>query len=100
MPTFDLLANLPVEVDGYSLAGLTAEVSPTFTRVCTVITINGGGVEGVGEDVTYHPEDHEALWAAGPILDLAGNWTLGELCARIESLDLFPVPPVWDVSRI
>ena len=26
--------------------------------------------------------------------------TLGELCARIESLDLFPMAPVWEVSRI
>jgi hypothetical protein len=101
MSTYDLLANLPVEVDGYALSGLSAEVSPTFTRVCTVITISGdGGVDGVGEDVTYHPEDHEALWAAGPVLDLAGSWTLGELCARIESLDLFPMAPVWEVSRI
>jgi L-alanine-DL-glutamate epimerase-like enolase superfamily enzyme len=100
MSTYDRLANLPVELDGYALTGLSAEISPTFTRACTVITMSGGGLEGVGEDVTYHAEDHLALQAAGAVHDLHGSWTLGELCTRIESLDLFPVEPVWDVSRI
>ena len=35
--------------------------------------------EGVGEDVTYDALDHVALQDAGPVLPLAGLWTLGEL---------------------
>jgi hypothetical protein len=31
---------------------------------------------------------------------LAGSYTLAEFCARIDDLDLFPVPPGRDVSRL
>jgi hypothetical protein len=98
--TFDLLADLPIEVDGYSLEGLHAWVSSEFERACTVVHMQGGGLEGVGEDVVYDIADHVAFQAAGAVHDLSGRYALGELCERIESLDLFPVPPVRDVSRL
>jgi L-alanine-DL-glutamate epimerase-like enolase superfamily enzyme len=97
--TFDRLASLPVEVDGYSLEGLEANVSSDFTRLSTVIRMSGTGHEGVGEDVTYDALDHVALQDAGPVLDLAGSRTLGEFCELVGSLDLFPAEPVRDVSR-
>ncbi len=99
MATFDRLASLPVEVDGYSLEGLEANVSSDFTRLSTVIRVSGAGHEGVGEDVTYDALDHVALQDAGPVLDLAGSRTLGEFCELVGSLDLFPAEPVRDVSR-
>ncbi|HEY2600057.1 MAG TPA: hypothetical protein VGI67_00770 [Thermoleophilaceae bacterium] len=99
MATFDLLASLPVEVDGYSLEGLEAQVSSDFTRLSTVIHMQGGGHEGVGEDVTYDQLDHVALQDAGPVLDLAGKRTMGEFCDLVGGLDLFPAEPVRDVSR-
>ncbi len=37
---------------------------------------------------------------AGPIQPLAGTYTLGEFCELIDSLDLFPVEPQRDVSRL
>jgi hypothetical protein len=98
--TFRGLADLPLEVDGYSLQGLRAEVSSEFERVCTVVHLTGGGSEGVGEDVVYDAVDHEALWKAGPVHDLSGRWSLADFCARIEELDLFPVEPQREVSRI
>lgn len=98
--TFDLLADLPIEIDGYSLEGLSAEVSSGFTRVCTVIHLHGGGLEGVGEDVVYDAEDHLALQEAGPVQPLPGRYSLGEFCQLIDSLDLFPVAPQRDVSRL
>jgi L-alanine-DL-glutamate epimerase-like enolase superfamily enzyme len=97
--TFDRLASLPVEIDGYSLEGLEADVSSDFTRLSTVIHMRGGGQEGVGEDVTYDALDHVALQDAGAVLDMSGKRTLGELCALIGGLDLFPAEPVRDVSR-
>ncbi len=101
MPTFDLLADLPIEVDGYSLEGLRAEVSSGFERLTTVVHMTGGGLAGVGEDVVYDGEDQVALQEAGPILDLAGSYTLGEFCEKLDSLDLFPVEPKRaDVSRL
>src|SRR3954447_2979439 len=99
MATFDSLASLPVEIDGYSLEGLEANVSSEFTRLSTVIRISGGGEEGVGEDVTYDALDHVAFQDAGPVLDLAGRRTLGEFCELVGGLDLFPAEPVGEVSR-
>jgi L-alanine-DL-glutamate epimerase-like enolase superfamily enzyme len=99
MATFDSLASLSVEIEGYSLEGLEADVSSEFTRLSTVIHMQGGGQEGVGEDVTYDALDHVALQDAGAVLDLAGERTLGELCELVGGLDLFPAEPVRDVSR-
>ena len=71
MSTFDLLADLPLEVDGYALEGLRAQVSSGFERLTTVVHLQGGGLEGVGEDVVYDGEDQVALQEAGPVLELA-----------------------------
>jgi L-alanine-DL-glutamate epimerase-like enolase superfamily enzyme len=98
--TFDLLADLPVRVDDYSLKGLQANVSSGFERLTTIVHMHGRGVEGVGEDVVYDAEDHVALQQAGPVHDLSGDHTLGELCRLIDSLDLFPVEPKREVSRL
>jgi L-alanine-DL-glutamate epimerase-like enolase superfamily enzyme len=100
VPTFDLLADLPLVVEGYRLDGLRLDVSSGFERLTTVVHLFGGDTEGVGEDVVYQAEDHVALQAAGPVHDLSGSYALGEFCARIDALDLFPVPPVTDVSRL
>ncbi len=100
MSTFDALADLPLEVDRYTLEGLRANVSSGFERLTTVVHLDGGGVEGVGEDVVYQSEDHTALQQAGPILDLGGRYALGEFCELVDSLDLFPVPPQREVSRL
>ena len=101
MSTFDLLADLPLQVDGYELEGLRANVSSGFERLSTVIHLRGGGSEGVGEDVVYDAEDQVALQEAGAVLDLAGAYTLGEFCDRIDGLDTFPVEPQrGEVSRL
>jgi L-alanine-DL-glutamate epimerase-like enolase superfamily enzyme len=100
MATFDLLADLPLEVEGYALEGLRAQVSSGFERLTTVVHLRGGGMEGVGEDVVYQAEDHVALQQAGAVHELAGRYTLAELCERIDSLDLFPVAPQTEVSRL
>ena len=102
MNTFDLLADLPLEVDDYTLEGLQANVSSGFERLTTLVHLRGGGVEGIGEDVVYQAEDHIALRQAGPVHSgaLAGRFTLGEFCELVDSLDLFPVVPQTEVSRL
>ena len=64
MATFDLLANLPLEIEGYELQGLEYQ-TPGFERLSTVIHLWGGGEDGLGEDVTYDALDHVALQDAG-----------------------------------
>jgi L-alanine-DL-glutamate epimerase-like enolase superfamily enzyme len=100
--TFEKLANLPIEVDGYTLEGLSAQVSSGFERLSTVVHLTGGGLEGVGEDVVYDALDHIAFQDAGPVHAgaLSGRFTLAEFCSRVDELDLFPVDPVRDVSRL
>jgi L-alanine-DL-glutamate epimerase-like enolase superfamily enzyme len=100
--TFDLLADLPLEVDGYTLEGLQANVSSGFERLSTVVHLTGGGFEGVGEDVVYDALDHIAFQDAGPVhaQALSGRHTLGEFCELVDSLDLFPAEPVREVSRL
>jgi hypothetical protein len=100
MATFDKLADLPLEIDRYSLEGLRAEVSSGFERLSTVVHLYGGGEEGVGEDVVYEGEDHVAFREAGPTLPLPGRYTLGDFCEQIDSLDLFPTEPKREVSRL
>jgi hypothetical protein len=98
--TFDLLADLPVHVEGYSLEGLGLHVSSGFERLTTVVHLLGDGLEGVGEDVVYQAADHVAFQRAGAVHDLAGRYALGEFCELVDSLDLFPEPPDTDVPRL
>src|SRR5690348_11269782 len=95
MGTYDLLAGLPLVVESYALEGLELNVSSGFLRKSTIVHLHGGGEEGVGEDVVYDAVEHERLQEAGPYLDLVtnGETTLGEFCARLDALDLFPVEP-------
>jgi hypothetical protein len=70
-----------------------------------VVHLTGGGEEGVGEDVVYSGDDQLAFQAAGAdgrLPGLAGDWTLGEFCTRVDELDLFAgaEPEQGDVSRL
>jgi hypothetical protein len=96
----DRLADLPLRIDDYALERLQRDVSSQFTRVSTVIRLRGGGEEGIGEDVTYDAVDHDVLQAAGPVLELAGERTLGGFCDHLEGLDLWPEPPQREPSRL
>ena len=101
MSTFQLLAGLALDVDGYDLKGLRADISSGFERLSTVVHLRGGGTEGIGEDVVYSADDQRAFVAAGAAHKLGGRWSLGELCEHIDGLDLFPVEPEHgDVSRL
>jgi L-alanine-DL-glutamate epimerase-like enolase superfamily enzyme len=98
---YDAIADLPITVDEYDLEANDREYSPEFTRGSTIIHLRGGGEEGIGEDVIYDVLDHVAHRDAGPVHDLTGPKTLGELCELVGDLDLFPgAPPVRDPSRL
>ena len=99
--TWEKVADLPLEIESYSLQGLEQELSAEFTRFTTIITFHGGGEEGAGEDVVYDGLDHLALQDEGPTLPLAGSHTLGSFSELLDGLDLFPAEPVrGEVSRL
>jgi L-alanine-DL-glutamate epimerase-like enolase superfamily enzyme len=98
--TYELIADLPLTIEDYALEGRELQVGPDFTRLTTTIHLRGGGEDGQGEDVTYEALDHVALQDAGPVLPLAGSWTLRSFRAHIDTLDLWPTDPVRDVSRL
>ena len=75
-------------------------VSSDFTRLSTVISLRGAGQDGIGEDVTYDALDHVALQDTGPVLPIAGTFTLRSFRERLDELDLWPSPPVREVSRL
>jgi L-alanine-DL-glutamate epimerase-like enolase superfamily enzyme len=98
MNLWERLAALPLRIDDYALEDLQRDVSSAFTRRSTVIRLRGDGQEGLGEDVTYDAPDHEALQAAGAVLPLGGDWTLGAFSEHLARLDLWPAPPAREAS--
>jgi hypothetical protein len=82
--TYARFAGVPLEVEGYRLERLEKPVTRGFTRVTTVVHLEGGGEEGLGEDVTWYAEAHDREQAAGPVLPLAGSWTLESFSNALE----------------
>jgi len=87
---YDAVRDLRLEVDGY---GLEVQARPDFLRKTTVIRLHGAGEEGIGEDVTYHAELHDAQRARGAVLPLAGVWTLARFSDHLATLPLFEQEP-------
>lgn len=105
MGTFEKVAGLPIEIQGYELRPLSFKASEEFERLSTLIVFHGPGpdgetVEGWGEDVTYEALDQIALQDQGAAHDFTGVGTFGELCDLVGRLDLFPAPPEREVSRL
>ena len=100
MSTYERVAELLLEVESYALDGLALEVSSEFSRLSTLVRLAGGGEEGVGEDVTYEGLDHVAFQDAGARLELAGSHTIDSFSRLLDGLELFPAPPVREVSRL
>jgi hypothetical protein len=90
---YENVRDLPLEVESYTLEGLAQQARPDFLRRTTVVRLSGGGHEGLGEDVTYTPEEHERLQARGADLPLAGAWTLHTFSEHVGSLPLFEEEP-------
>jgi hypothetical protein len=100
MSTYERIAGLPLEIEHYELEGFGRRFTPEFERRTTVFHLHGGGHDGLGEDVCYHPGDHAAQQELGPVLPLAGTWTLESFSRRLDEVELFPAgPPGFEVYR-
>lgn len=99
MASFDSIADLPLKIESCEFEGLGVTLGE-FERLTTVITLRGGGHEGIGEDVTYDAVDHIAQQDAGPPEGLAGSRSFSDFSERLEAIDLFPAAaPEREVSR-
>ena len=103
MSLYDDVRGLPLEIEGYSLEGLELQARSDFLRRTTVVHLHGAGEEGIGEDVTYHAEEHEFSQKLGPLFPLAGAWKLHTFSQHLGALPLFPQEPeqhaYWDYRR-
>ncbi|HEY5332885.1 MAG TPA: hypothetical protein VIJ21_05000 [Solirubrobacterales bacterium] len=89
MASYDRVADLPLTIDSCSFEGLEITMG-SFERATTLIKFEGGGHEGIGEDVTYDVVDHIAQQDAGPPAGLAGTSTFDEFSKKLDGIDLFP----------
>ena len=97
MSLYDAVKELPLTVEEYDLEVRSLDVSSGFTRKTTTIRLAGGGEEGLGEDVTYEATEHDAQVARGPVLPLAGKWTIDTFSHHLAEQALFENPPERDV---
>lgn len=93
------LGTLPLVVESYELDRLTAVQGYGWQRVTTRIRLSGGGAEGRGEDVSPYESEDDTLHVMGPVLPLAGEWTLESFCDHVATLDQWPVEPRWEPAR-
>jgi L-alanine-DL-glutamate epimerase-like enolase superfamily enzyme len=91
--TYDLLADLPVRIDEHRLEPRSRTFLGSWTRYTTTFHLRGGGETGLGEDVTYDPDEQQRQLQVGPVLPLAGRWTLASFSQHLEGLDMFGGAP-------
>jgi L-alanine-DL-glutamate epimerase-like enolase superfamily enzyme len=93
MDHWEQLAELPLEVESVAYGRL--DPGPGFGEAAhssRLVRLTGAGHEGLGEDITLF------LGGTPPQPELAGRWTLGELCAHLDRAEQWPGgPPEWDM---
>ena len=96
---WDRLRELPLVVESYDYERQSRTFAYGFERVTTLVRLAGGGAEGLGEDVSPYEDEAPTLHAVGPVLPLAGEWTLESFCDHLAALDQWPIAPEWDPMR-
>jgi L-alanine-DL-glutamate epimerase-like enolase superfamily enzyme len=90
---FDKVKDLRLELDGYELEELALQARSDFLRKTTVVRLHGRGEEGIGEDVVYDAELHDAQRERGAVLPLSGVWTVQRFSEHLATLRLFEPEP-------
>ena len=79
MSLYERVANLPLTIDRYHLEPLSRTTPAGWTRRTTVVVLEGGGHQGVGEDVTYQLSGNNLQ-----LIDDQGTATLNENITDFE----------------
>jgi L-alanine-DL-glutamate epimerase-like enolase superfamily enzyme len=93
------VADLPLVVDGCTFERLHTVQAHGFQRVTTHVRLTGGGTDGLGEDVSIHVEDGGSLHETSPDLPLRGEWTIASFSDHLQTVELWPQPPEWELAR-
>ena len=84
MAFWDSVAGLTVKVDGYVLQRRESKTPSGWTRVTTTIVLEGDGVKGQGEDVTYDAATHDGV---PDDVMLAGTWSLEDFSHQLDTVE-------------
>src|SRR5919201_6412656 len=91
---WEKVKDLAFEVGDVTMEVASVRISSEFERRTTTVHLRpemGARYEhsdGIGEDVTYDPPEHEPH--RFPWVDLRGGWTLESLSDHLDTIDLFP----------
>lgn len=97
--TYALVANLPLQIESYSVEPLSAPTGPDHVRRTTHVHLAGAGKDGIGEDISPVEEEQLGSEEATPSLPIAGEWTIDSFSSHLAGLDLYPTPPAHDRLR-
>ena len=92
------LLALPLRIETCGLVPLERPVAEGMRRT-TLVRLDGHGAEGLGEDVTFDPDDRRALLEAGLPKELREARKVGDVAALLEDRDLATRPPRWEAVR-
>ena len=95
MATYERVADLSVEIDGYSVERRAVALSPEFTRATTTIVLDGRGETGRGEDVVYDAAAHDDYPTE---VALTGSFALADFSRLLDGQLLFPREPEFPAS--
>lgn len=87
---YEQVANLDLVIDRFDTTRYERAVSSDFTRVTTVVALEGEGEVGRGEDVTYDTIEHDEFQADPPVVPSTDVSTLDEFSNTLSDVDLFP----------
>jgi len=94
-PLWPRVAALPLTIESQEVELLGEQPG----RVTALVRIRGAGHEGLGEDVGIQGPGGELL-GTGPVLPLAGEWTLQSFVEHLATLEQWPDgPPQWEMAR-
>ncbi len=99
---WDSLADLPLTIESYAVERLAAPMSYGMERVTTLVRLRGGGEEGLGEDVSVSPfgDETTTMHVIGPVLPVAGEYTLAAFCEHMHGVEQWTAPPEWEPMRL
>jgi hypothetical protein len=92
--SFAELRDLEVEIEDVALERLEVHFGE-WMRATTVVHLRGRSLEGVGEEVTYQPENH----VDPPQPDVGGRWTLASYSRALGDFELFRDEPADPAAR-